>query len=127
MVCENDKGLSGRDFQAESPVCPLCGTDASNPRDREYILEIETVHFDPPFHAKRGCGHAACNPAMKLGDVKFLTGEPAVVTCEPCRGTDAWAKAMGVLKVPQVAPQVDTIVDVESGSLKYDTTPLEKP
>ena len=127
MVCDNDKGLPGREFKAVAPICPQCGTDAANPRDREFIVELETTHFDPPFHAKRGRGHAACNPALTLGVVRSLTGEPAVVNCEACRLTPEWAKAMGIMGVPVVAPQVDTIVepDTESGSLQYEIPPLE--
>lgn len=126
MLCAGDRGLPGRDFQAEKPACPNCGLDSTaDPRDAQYIVELATVHFDPPFHAKRGNGHAACDKSLTLGKVSAMTGEPDCVNCDACRKTPEWMKAMKDRGKPAVHPDADVVVEAnpEKGVLEYDLKP----
>lgn len=87
----------GHDFEAETAVCPLCKADGTTPRGRHAVLPRVVLHFDPPT-AVVGIGEnaIACRPTVNIvGNRNGIraTGEPAVVTCEACKATEAFKNA----------------------------------
>ena len=110
--CTNEKGLPGRDFEADKPVCPDCGADRSQPRMTDRVVALETIHFHPP--SKRvgvGLGHLACSPGTKFPDPKSqvsitATGEPHLVNCPQCRASPLFAAG----PAPVVTPEGDYLL-----------------
>jgi rubredoxin len=92
------------DFKAaaapgSSPACPECGiSPADHPRFASLIIELKTVHFDPPSRVKGiGLNRPACKPKAPLGSLfgnGMGSGEPTDVNCEACRATKEWQDAM---------------------------------
>lgn len=125
-LCPGPKGTPGLDFTADKPVCPACGADpATDPRDAGAVVRLEVLHFDPPSgRPHRGRGHAACNPALKVGAGGVLaTGEPSVVNCPACRAAAAWTLASGWSVPPAVPPAADVAVTIDPATLTI--TPAE--
>ena len=83
-----------REFEAAKPICEPCGIDAvANPRDKEVVVRLVTIHLDPPGRRVGvGKNHAACDPTIKLGAKNCqFTAEPSAVTCPKCKATDVFA------------------------------------
>lgn len=91
--CNNCKG----EFESPTLACAKCGLDpAKNPRDAEWLVKLEVIHFDPPTNvAGRGKNHAACDPKLTLGGNRRFTGEPVAVTCAKCKASDVYKAANG--------------------------------
>lgn len=111
FLCDNEKGMGGRKFEADAAVCPNCGATAAHPRMKDKVVPLATVHFEPPSKWKGiGVGHLACLPDKKFPDpaaTVTATGEPAHVNCPKCKATEvfkAWAEKLGV---PEVLPEAD--------------------
>ncbi len=82
-----------------TPKCVPCGLDpATEPRAEAVIVQLETIHFDPPHATVKGwgLGHAACDPKLAIKTVNIkATGERAHVNCPACKATPAFAAAEG--------------------------------
>lgn len=119
-ACKNEKGLPGRDFTAELPVCE-CGIDARLPRFAHLIVTREVIHFDAPFDHPELChsmgvGYPACDPAKKIGEQFRASGEPLAVNCPVCIETAAFKKKQADADTRGVVPERDTpILNVEPG------------
>jgi len=86
------------EFEAAKPVCEACGMDASaNPRDKDMVVRLTVIHFDPPGRRPGvGLNHAACDASIKLGAPKCqFTSEPVAVTCPKCKESDVYKAADG--------------------------------
>ncbi len=95
---------SGHDFQAAQPVCPNCGHDGSDPKDRmaHLIAPRVVLHFNPPkkWPLMIGTGLTACTK-QKVGTAGIrATGEVAVVNCPACQATKEYKEVSGGLAVP---------------------------
>lgn len=101
-----------KEFEAAAPACTDCEIDPKkDPRDKDLIVEMRLIHFDPPSKREgRGLGYAACNPGLKVGRGNHgFTGEPDAVTCAKCKATEVYATAEGSngaveLKVAELKP-----------------------
>lgn len=96
-----------REFRADVPACEACGLDAAkDPRDEGVVVEMVTIHFDPPTKVVgRGQGHAACDPRIKVGTPGVVfTGDRGVANCEACKTSVAFARAdeslIGMAAIP---------------------------
>lgn len=95
----------GNEAEHAAPKCEPCGLDPkADPRDAQLLIELVTIHFDPP-HAKvtgRGLGHAACDASKKVGrGPDRFTGERDVVNCAACKASEPFNAAAGVAPMPQ--------------------------
>lgn len=109
----------GAEFEADRPRCEPCGIDPQkDPRTARFIQKLETVHFDPPSKFRGlGQGHAACNPALKVGlQATHATGEPAAVTCRRCQATDTWKAADAGPAEPAPGQDFPVVID-QSGTV----------
>lgn len=94
--CEDERGVPGHPFFAETPVCPKCGLDGTKPQYARHFAPMKAIHFDTPDPAfaksknKHGSGKAACSPDLKN---VMLTNAPNVVNCPACKETDEWKDA----------------------------------
>lgn len=79
------------DFKAEKPICPQCQLDTSLPRYQGLVIELATIHFDPPDerYPLRGMNHLACNPSKGIAGF-IVTGVHSVVNCEACQETEVF-------------------------------------
>lgn len=85
-----------KDFEADRPACAGCGVDPeTNPRHANVVVRLETIHYDAPTHVPGiGVGHAACDPAVKVGRGKVMaSGEASAVNCPACKRTEAFRRA----------------------------------
>lgn len=127
-LCPGPKGIPGLDFTADKPVCPTCGVDpGADPRDAGVVVKLQVIHFDPPRRPGRGYGHAACDPKLKVGAGGVVaTGEPSVVNCPACRGTDAWkAVDSGEPQPAAGMPSGDMIVNIDREKMTITAPPDE--
>jgi hypothetical protein len=87
-----------KEFEAALPACTACGIDpAADPRDADLVVPLVTVHFDPPTRRTgRGCGHAACDPKLKVGAGAAFSGEPRAVNCAACKASAPFVASGGV-------------------------------
>ncbi|WP_020474925.1 hypothetical protein [Zavarzinella formosa] len=115
--CSDDKGMPGRDFAADKPVCPKCGLDGSpGSRFASKIVALRTIHLDPPHPTVKsaGTGQPACG-VPRLGSMA-MTGDPNVVNCPKCRETPEWKtlKARRDASPDDIElPDFPVVVDIE--------------
>jgi hypothetical protein len=105
--CLNDKGVPGKPFEADLPVCP-CGVDGRSPDMAAYVHKREVIHFDPPHAILKGRGvrKVACTGAA-VGTGQMASGHPAAVNCRKCQETAEYAKACEQFGEPAPIPDAD--------------------
>jgi hypothetical protein len=94
--CLDDRAIPGRDFFADTPVCPKCGADKSDPQAANTVVACRIVHLEPPhpFLVNKGTGTIACG-FVRTPDTR-ITGETLATNCPKCRASDAYKAAFAV-------------------------------
>lgn len=103
------------EFPADRPVCAACEVDpAKDPRHAGVVLELVTIHYDPPTRiAGRGQNAAACNPRLQVGTTKDrFTGEKDVVNCPACRASEPYRQTDTPPALPTDAIRFGPVVAV---------------
>jgi hypothetical protein len=114
--CENPR-CKTTTFQADRPVCPTCRTDGSDLRFANYIVELATIHFNPPTHIDAvRLNHRACDGGAIAGFV--VTNEPRVVNCPACMATEAYRRAVIQAGSGKVLEEADFGIEVASGAIQ---------
>lgn len=94
FACEDDQGRPGKSFENTVPVCP-CGIDKrKGPREKELIVAVETMHFQPTGEGLKeiakvrpfapGRNELACMPGKPIKSGQRFTGVAAAVNCKTC-------------------------------------------
>ena len=88
--CPDAREIPGRDFLADKPVCPACGLDgAPGSRFENKIVQLRTVHLDPPHASVKGSGigSPACGGKREGA---MMSGDPNAVNCPKCKESAAF-------------------------------------
>jgi hypothetical protein len=96
MRCSNPS-CNGGDFEAELPICPACKLDGRNPRYRNFVTELVTVHFLPPDPIVKTMvlGTLACDPSKPHQPGIVATPSHAAVNCKCCIASQAFKDTCG--------------------------------
>lgn len=115
-------------------ACPSCGTKINSPRGKTTIHVLELIHFEPRAVAAEG-SHRAMRPAGTDGAGMYLdhgdgtlacnstarargqlvTGSPGAVTCDACKGSDAFKRAQRAA----LNPSVDIPVSITEEGVEF--------
>lgn len=108
--CTNEKGLPGKPFEGDLPVCP-CGVDGRLAEYKPYVVKREVIHYDPPHDVlkSRGVRKHACD-GVEVGKGPMASGHPAAVTCPKCQATEAYRAACALFGEPVVEAKADFAV-----------------
>jgi hypothetical protein len=105
----------GNTFERAMPGCDACGIDpAANPRLRNLVTELTTVHFDPPTKFRGiGEGKPACDATKKVGGGVVATGDVHSVTCVRCKATAAYQAKAEIMGEGGVAEGQDVVLELD--------------
>lgn len=82
------------EFIAKEPLCLKCGLDGREPRYATHVVEIKTIHYDPPSKVYGvGMGCRACDQNTPINRGRG-TGIAKIVNCDACKESAEWKQAM---------------------------------
>lgn len=87
LNCTDEKGLRGKKFWGDKPVCS-CGVDDANPEYSGYLQKLVVTHYEPPHPVLKGKGtkKTLCGVDTVSFDYRKdnASGSPAAVSCPAC-------------------------------------------
>jgi hypothetical protein len=112
-----------RDFEAETPVCPICTAGKDDPRGVKQIVPVHYLANTPlsvgPIKTSAGGRMVGCLPnSNKIP--KHATGLAKAVTCPRCLASDILKQHVAD-KVDQHIPFVESIADGQPVPVKNIT------